>query len=998
MKLFLPLVIFVATQNLAFAEPGSLAVTNLAPGTHVSLDGDWQFLPAEGKLAPADSAPKSIDAAAKKIASEPLPAWPALKVPQLLNHTVWWNQNVSLEYEDQEAARVKAFPFDAKKTKAGWYRYELVLPAWGTGAPPDLVVNFEGVAMISRVYCNGAYVGGHLGMFGAFDCRLTPHLKWGAKNQLLVYVERGASVADGEKVVQVAVTVAVTKDMLTSLNAGMFGGFGNGPRAKFMGIWQPVTLKVAAPAGRIADVFFIPSLQGHEIQFTIENPQFKAISGSVSYTIRDAETKTTLVAETLPAAIIAPGKSVVVTAKRADLSPNLWTPDEPRLYKLEASWKDAAGGVSDTAALDVGYRTVAVKGEQVYLNGKPYWSRGANTAPYGYKPNDEPTARGFLQAMHDGNTVITRTHGNPWNELWLSLADRIGIGVSVEGVRPWALMSKSPPPPRPILQQWKDEQLESVRQYRNHPSILFYCVSNEGIQGDDDNKKKQRIFHDIIEEMRKLDPTRPIFQTSGDSDPAHNADIEDIHSYWGWYESSSYVNSYATSMRGLTLGDHRPFLNQECAVPYQMIDDGSVLPNYIRLFSAHPWVGDIGVHGGDSKYFSRHVGDEAKLKAEKLRYQRVIVPTAGVMLFNNSTWIQHALSRPPSEWKPLPVYEGVRVGFQPVLVALESTQSFFYAGAALKSNVYVVNDDVKFRNLAGLTLKSEILDADGQVVAGKSQPVGAVAYYAVGKNPFEITIPALPGDESAPKFGTLRLQLLDAQGNILSTNPYPIRVAAPAWAAANVQGRKIAVDGCDEAITQFLKSGGAEIHPLAGASGMDAVLLGPKATEVGEASAAGALRAHGRLLVLGQGAAALRFAPDAARKNAVDGARTDQPIGEFVEMLGWQEKAPVFDGLDAMDWKWWARGNAEPAYAASASHHLDPKSILPLGRFLDSHFYWHGDMQKNYDSQIGYPVFAVKRPWGELVVCDLTIPSALPYDPRAGRTLSNLLTRALPQP
>lgn len=100
---------------------------------------------------------------------------------------------------------------------------------------------------------------------------------------------------------------------------------------------------------------------------------------------------------------------------------------------------------------------------------------------YGYKPNDETTARNFLRRMHEGNQMVTRSGCNPWNRLWFGAADEEGVGVACEGVRPWALMSKQPPPAPAILAQWKTEQLETVRQYRNHPSILFYCVANEGL-------------------------------------------------------------------------------------------------------------------------------------------------------------------------------------------------------------------------------------------------------------------------------------------------------------------------------------------------------------------------------------------------------------------------------------------------------------------------------------------------------------------------------------
>lgn len=413
----------------------------------------------------------------------------------------------------------------------------------------------------------------------------------------------------------------------------------------------------------------------------VDNPEKNDFSGYLSYTVKNKQSGEFLASENDRKTLkIGKEDATVIEIDKKGLSPNLWTPNDPFLYQLEVSWNDKNGKLIDRYNCEVGYRTVGVKGKNIMLNGNPYWVRGANMPPYGYKPNDEETARAFVQLMHNGNTVVTRTHGNPWNDMWYTAADEIGIGVSSEGVRPWALMTTAPPPKEAILEQWKKEQLESIKKYRNHPSILFYELSNEGLQGDHENPEKLAIFKDLIEAVWKMDPSRPIFQTSGDPDVEHQADIEDVHSYWGWYEPSSFVNDYTKPMRGLTLDNGRPFINEEAAVPYSMIDDGSVHPNYIPRYSAQSWVGDIGTLGKDDSYFQEHIYLEGKMKAEKLRRSRKYVDNTGFMLFCNVTWIQHALSRPPSQWKPFPVYEGVKEGFQPVLVAMRSPQRNFFEG------------------------------------------------------------------------------------------------------------------------------------------------------------------------------------------------------------------------------------------------------------------------------------------------------------------------------
>jgi hypothetical protein len=1122
-----------------------------SPVQTLSLDGTWLFRPDEVALSPTE-----LDAEAVRIAlvSNTQQDWYPLAVPQFLNRYAWW-LDISQKFVQADRARLAALPFDAEKTDAGWYLRQIELPSV-TGAIPEVVVNFEGVAMMSRVYCNGHYVGGHVGMFGAFECRLTPYLKWGEVNTLQVYAERGADVQGAEEVIGVAVTVPVTRGMLAALNHGMFGGFGRGAYAKFLGIWQPVTLKISQSGVRIADVFFQPSVDGHKIDLTLDNPGNQAAEGRVFYQVRDKKSGAVLCEEAqgLPVKLDG-GTRQVLNLEKDALSPKLWSPDFPHLYDLTIELKSADGKQTvDRWTHAVGYRTVSVKGTQLYLNGHPYWTRGAGMPVYGYKPNNEETASGFLRRMHEGNQMVTRSGCNPWNALWFGVADEEGVGVICEGVRPWALMSKQAPPEAAILAQWKAEQLETVRQYRNHPSILFYCGSNEGMQGDHHNEEKLAIFKDIMNAMREVDPTRPICQTSGEPDYGGNADIEDVHSYWGWYEPSSFVFDYTIPRRGLQTDGKRPFINKETGVPYQDTDTGAVHPSYVRYYSAHPWVGEIGIHGGDPSYFGEHVRAEAKLKTEKLRRQRKELPTAGMILFANTTWIGDVLTASPDQWRPFPVWEGVHHALAPVLVGWTTVRQVFFANETFRSRAFVVNDDAGFRDLKNLKLRTEVLDASGKTLSTSDQPLGDVNYFDGQEWPMEIEIPAPAGSDQAMVPATVKMTLSDDAG-VVSTNLYPIRIAARSWACAGGRGLVVAVEGCSSEILAHLHAMGARVLTLAEAEAeqvqCDVVVLGPQASAIEEEAACAVLKHGGRLVALQQGVAAQRLCadifpmpapawgdptgcellPQGFREGArwstdrditftqiparLEGAtqilmrmddklsNPDQPFirfnlsvggtvlvafdsravtlpawlkewrktgemlqtntgfrlnlfekdfsegevvlggnkvpgatamyavvvlpvddgevtrlqlmrpgqsgddvsefkthsvsGEFVEMLGWDEGSPLFSGLDAMDWKWWARGEGQPAFAATSAHRIDMtgKNVLPLGRYLTPHFYWSGDVNKVYESKLTYPVFAVRRPWGELVVCDLAVADSVAFDPRAARTLSNLLVKKI---
>jgi len=997
------------------AQNANITKGDLKAHKIIELNNKWAFVPATGNYDPGTSKPDQLDEFALGIYRNSLSDKDVfqVKVPQMLNRISWWLPNVSLEYEEQEQKRVEALPFDTENLKAGWYIKTIDLTDIQS-IDNEFYANFEGVATISRVYMNGNYVGGHLGMFGSFETRLTPHLIPGEVNKLMVYAERGIKAENGDEVVSIAVTVPVTKDMLSSLNSGLFGGFGNGPRAKFLGIWQPVHLEISEKGGKINDVFFNPSLEGHEISFSIENPGKSGISGVWGYSVTDKETGEVLIQEEFEETEeVNSGEIKTLKISKENLNPKHWTPDIPHLYRLEAYWKNKQGKVEDIYSCQVGYRTLEARGKQVYLNGKPYWIRGANMPPYGYKSSDTLLARNFLKLMHEGNTVVTRTHGNPWNHLWYTAADEIGIGVSSEGVRPWALMTKAPPPPEAILEHWKQEQLESIKEYRNHPSILFYEISNEGLQGDHENQEKLKIFKDLIDEVKKMDPSRLVFQTSGDPDHNNNADLEDVHSYWGWYESSSFVNDYTKPRRGLTLGHDKPFINQETAVPYSMIDDGSVHPNYIGRYSAQTWIGDIGTLGEDNSYFQNHIYLEAKMKSEKLRYSRRELPTGGFMLFSNVTWIQHALSRPPEEWKPFPVYYGVKQGFQPILTALETPQRFFFENARVSTNIYIVNDNIHFENLGETTLQFSVEDENGKELMQISKNISGIPYFEVEKIPFEFDIPQIGSSEEEVR---LNLKLLNKENELISQNSYDVKITKMEVASRGLEDLEIIALGCAQETNEFLAAvtnlkSTTELNSKA-----DVIILGPNAKKFKLDELKNHLKKDGRLILLEQGEQGHDYIPgiveipkdlspgdEPAIKDFMydsgegEAKAIEYATGEFVEMLGWDQNLPIFEGLDAMDWKWWMTGSTKPAYAASASHKIDIENpdVIPLGRFLNSHFYWTGNLENVYKNKIGYPVFAVNYKWGQILVCDLVINEAIGFDPRAAKTLANLIAKPI---
>src|SRR6266853_6958530 len=107
-----------------------------------------------------------------------------ISVPQFLNRIHWWLDD-SEDFKKHEDARLKKLGFDTDRAEDGWYHPTLEVPA----IPPGkrLFLEFEGVAMKCKAYCNGAALGEHTGMFSRFSFDLTSHLKPGT-NLFALYV------------------------------------------------------------------------------------------------------------------------------------------------------------------------------------------------------------------------------------------------------------------------------------------------------------------------------------------------------------------------------------------------------------------------------------------------------------------------------------------------------------------------------------------------------------------------------------------------------------------------------------------------------------------------------------------------------------------------------------------------------------------------------------------------------------------------------------------
>ncbi|MDB6123599.1 MAG: cbgA 2 [Pedosphaera sp.] len=968
-------ILFFALNAVAI-ENGKISLheNDFSPGKTFSLNGNWLYKP--GYAIATNESPQS---AADENNFAPVP------VPQLLNRIYWWLDD-SEDFKKYETERLKKLGFDTERAEDGWYHLWLDVPA----LPKDkhLFLEFDGVAMRSKTFCNGKLLGTHDGMFSRFDYDLTAELKPG-KNLIAVFVSMEkippTSLTMGE-----AVTVNLTASKVRTMSKGMFGplspNFDN--RAYDLhGIWQPVKLVVRNVA-KLEDVWFVPSLDGAEVRL-----EARALAdvkrASVKAKWSDAKTGKSF-AEIAPEKIELATNTVTHTLTLRNVKPKLWSPADPNLYRLDVTLESDKGEILDSWTHEVGFRTFEARGNKFFLNGKPYWLRGANHLPYGKNPFDPALAHTLIQHLHDSNIRITRTHATPWNEAWLSAADEIGLGVSLEGIRPWGLCGKIGPTPPDLFSHWLMENEDVVKRARNHPSVFIYTVGNEMTLKDSKNLEKWQQLSGVVKQTRKLDPTRPVICSSEYArepdlynelikpNGLDDGDADDIHRYNNWYAPSSFVTDAKLEKEVKNNGGQRPLIGQEMSTGYPDLDNGLPVFRYTRdLVTPQAWIGNLAYPGNDPKFFLEHYRAVTKRWAERLRFERGD-HTAGFQLFAVECWFSHSYDA--KTVKPYSVLEAMREAYSPIGLALETGRRRFFAGERFDTAVFITNDSETQEDLSDLQIELSILDRKtGKKIS--SREIGRLpklAYYETARVPVKIELPpAAAGREMS-----LRLSLVCGQKEISDTTDF-VEVM-PAASPANLPAPAF-TRGLGPEINHFLQTNAR--FTSVESTNARVILLG-KGDDLTGLEKTGALRG-----AIERGATAIVFSPaDKFTKlfssDIMDVKRVPGEFADFVPCAG----TPLVRGLAPMDLKWWGRKDDWRVFVADTSHRLQPKTTArELIRFIPSHSYISRDKVKE---QYRTVLFEIPLGHGRLWVCDLDLEASVSVDPVAQHFAMNLFCAA----
>ena len=229
---------------------------------------------------------------------------------------------------------------------------------------------------------------------------------------------------------------------------------------------------------------------------------------------------------------VAAGATRQVSAELTGLDAQSWSPAKPRLYELAVQLADG-GQVVDDQIERVGFRTIAVRGRKLLLNGEPLLLTGYNRheshPQFGNALPVEAMVTD-LEIMKDLGCNFIRTSHYPNDQRFLDLCDELGLLVWEES------HARSPDFKHPKFhEQITASTSDMVEWHYNHPSIIMWGFLNEC---DSDTVWGRKVYRHLARLVKKLDPHRPVtFATNrGQKDICLDlADIVSLNRYTGWY-------------------------------------------------------------------------------------------------------------------------------------------------------------------------------------------------------------------------------------------------------------------------------------------------------------------------------------------------------------------------------------------------------------------------------------------------------------------------------
>jgi len=364
----------------------------------------------------------------------------------------------------------------------------------------EVFVRFEGANYKTHVYLNGKKLGQHVGGFTPFEFNITDRLREG-NNSLVVVVNNMRH-----------------RDAVPTVNTDWFN---------YGGLTRDVFL-YEVPQQHITDYKIqLKKNQPNEIGVKIATKGMAAGS-KVKLNIPELKINKELTVD--------PNGEISTSVKARKIS--YWSPKNPKLYDVEL----IAG--ADKLSDKIGFRTIAVEGSKILLNGEQIFLKGISIheenpirGDRAFSMDDARTMLGWAKEL--GCNFVRLAH-YPHNENMLRMADEMGMMVWEENPVYWTISWDN----KETYKNAENQLAEVMTRDKNRASVIVWSMANETPPGE----ARDKFLKSLVAFTRSHDDTRLVSAAMEkhkdkknkkimivDDKFAKYVDLLSFNEYIGWY-------------------------------------------------------------------------------------------------------------------------------------------------------------------------------------------------------------------------------------------------------------------------------------------------------------------------------------------------------------------------------------------------------------------------------------------------------------------------------
>ena len=344
-----------------------------------------------------------------------------------------------------------------------WYRKHFA----GNGAwkGQRLVLYFEAIMGKCKIWVNGKLVKEHTGGFLPVIAEIGDVVKYGQDNVIAVMADNSddPSYPPGKPQYGLDFTYSggIYRDCWLVTTGRVFITDANQENEVAGG-------GVFVSYGKVSE-----SLAEVNIKTAFRNSSQSQFKGTVTSRLVDKDGK--VVWKSDRKVSLADGQMQSLLSKASLRNPNLWSPDDPYLYRLYTYIKDAHGKIVDGYYIRIGIRSLEFKAEEgFWLNGKPFGEPliGANRhqdyAVVGNALSNSLHWRDAKKLRSAGMRVIRNAH-YPQDPAFMDACDELGLFV-IENTPGWQFWNTEPS----FAEHVYSDIRNIIRRDRNRPSVWLY--------------------------------------------------------------------------------------------------------------------------------------------------------------------------------------------------------------------------------------------------------------------------------------------------------------------------------------------------------------------------------------------------------------------------------------------------------------------------------------------------------------------------------------------